>query len=187
MDIFFAIYITIKQNKYLSLQRETKNKGIMKKMYVLIWAVMLMACVNESMNGGKNAIQFVREVLPEITKDAVSIDVVACDTVGICDIDSLTTEIELKEMDADAGRIRTKELREFAEQMNIEMYSDKRLLYSVAVKAKSTKTETVDVIMEKDGTTPYMLYDEYKKKRQPLFERVIENEVIVGVDDIEIR
>lgn len=156
----------------------------MKKMYVLIWAVMLTACVNESMDGGKNAIQYVREVFPEMTKDAASIEVVACDTVGICDIDSLTTEIELKEMEADAGSISTKELREFAEQMNRDMYGDKRLMYSIAVKAKSTNTKTIQVIMEKGGTTPYMLYDEYKKKMQPLLERVIADEVTVGLDDV---
>lgn len=40
----------------------------------LFFAMILMACVNESVDGGKNAIQYVREVLPEMTKDAASIE-----------------------------------------------------------------------------------------------------------------
>ena len=143
----------------------------------------IMSCGSKFGEGGDNAAQYVREQMAELTSDAISVETVNTDTVSVYDVVTLTEELNGKELDVDLKIITFKEFREFADSIN--GLSESRLMYIVAVTAKSSKTTEVKVIMEKDGTTPYMLYDKYQEIYQPFLERLIEDQVTIGESDIE--
>jgi hypothetical protein len=156
----------------------------MKKVtFIMIMLMTIMSCGSKFGEGGDNAAQYVREQMPELANDAVSVEVVNTDTVNVYDISTLTKELEMKEIDADLKNITFKELREFAD--SIDKMSEPRLMYVVEITAKSSKKTEVKVIMEKDGTTPYMLYDKYLEIYQPFLERLLNDEVVIGESDIE--
>ena len=142
-----------------------------------------ISCGGKFGKGGENAAQYVREQMPEMTKDAINIEAVGVDTVRVYDIKTLTKELEMKEIEADIKTIKFKELREFAD--SIEKLFESRLMYIVAITAKSTKKDEIRVIMENDCITPYMLYEEYEIMEHPFKERIIGDQVMVGESDIE--
>lgn len=156
----------------------------MKKVtFIMIMLMTIMSCGSKFGEGGDNAAQYVREQMAELTSDAISVETVNTDTVSVYDVVTLTEELNGKELDVDLKIITFKEFREFADSIN--GLSESRLMYIVAVTAKSSKTTEVKVIMEKDGTTPYMLYDKYQEIYQPFLERLIEDQVTIGESDIE--
>ena len=156
----------------------------MKKVtFIMIMLMTIMSCGSKFGEGGDNAAQYVREQMAELTSDAISVETVNTDTVSVYDVVTLSEELNGKELDVDLKIITFKELREFADSIN--GLSESRLMYIVAVTSKSSKTTEVKVIMEKDGTTPYMLYDKYQEIYQPFLERLIEDQVTIGESDIE--
>lgn len=156
----------------------------MKKVtFITIMLMTMGSCSSKFGKGGDNAAQYVREQMLELTNDAVSVETVNTDTVSIYDVVTLTKELKGKELDADLKIITFKKLREFADSIN--RLSEQRLMYVVEVTAKSSKKAEVKVIMEKDGTTPYMLYDKYQEIYQPFLERLIGDQVMIGESDIE--
>lgn len=142
----------------------------MKKVLFLA-VIAVVSCGSKFGEGGDNAAQYVREQMPELTKDAASVEAVKCDTFGICDIQKVMRELELKELEAESQVIKYSDLSKFVDSIDMYAYNDKRLLYTVVVTAKSNKRDSIKVIMDKDGIAPQMLYNEYIKKHEPLAER----------------
>lgn len=157
----------------------------MKKVYLFFALLASTIACTKYGEGGDNAVQYVHERMPELTKEAASVEVTMCDTIGVDNLDSLIRELEAKEIEAKAEIIRWKDLRKFAEDMEARLGWDKRLMFNVAVKAKSTKTENIGVIMEKDGKTPLILYQEYKKKFESFYEKLADDLAVLDIDDLE--
>jgi hypothetical protein len=96
----------------------------------------------------------------------------------------LTKELENKSLDVELGIATDKELTAFAD--SISRLGEVRIVYIVTITAKSSKKEDVKVVMEKDGITPYMLYDEYEKLHIQFIRKVTESEIpVVEIEDIE--
>lgn len=155
----------------------------MKKV-ILMMMMAVAGCTSSPYGqGGENACQFVKEQMPEKVKDAASVKVVGKDSMVVYDVPMLMEKLKSKEVDADLNIITCKELREFAE--SISKQQEARVVYWVAVIKKSSKQEVIGVIMEADGTTPYMLRDEYIQMEKPFNESRLADEVMVCESDIE--
>ena len=147
-------------------------------------AAAIVACSSSPYGqGGENACQFVKEQVPELRDDIAKVEVVAVDTVTVYDLPRLSEELRSKETDTDAGLITCKELRGYADSIN--RLCEPRIVYSVVVTMKSSQMQEVDVIMEDDGTTPYMLRNEYEKIKKPFYENMLADEVMVCESDLE--
>ena len=157
----------------------------MKKIVTItVMLLAIMSCSSKFGKGGDNAAQYVREQMPELVKDAVSVEAVNTDTISVYDIDTLTKELESKNLDVELGIATDKELTAFAD--SISRFGEVRIVYIVTIIAKSSKKEDVKVVMEKDGETPYMLYDEYEKLHIQFIRKVAEYEIpVVEIEDIE--
>ena len=149
----------------------------------MVVVAAIVACSSSPYGqGGENACQFVKEQVPGLRDDIAKVEVVAVDTVTVYDLPRLYEELRSKETDADVGLITCKELRGYADSIN--RLCEPRIVYSVAVTMKSSQMQAVDVIMEDDGTTPYMLRNEYEKIKKPFYENMLADEVMVCESDL---
>lgn len=155
-----------------------------KVLMTMVVVAAVMACTSSPYGqGGDNACQFVKEQAPGLRDDIAKVEVVGEDSMVVYDVPMLMEELKSKEADADLNIITCKELREFAE--SISKQQEVRVVYWVAVIKKSSKQEVIGVIMEADGTTPYMLRDEYIQMEKPFNESRLADEVMVCESDLE--
>ena len=153
----------------------------MRKVLYSLITLALVACNNTSPKygqGGRNAVQFVKEQAPEVAQNTESIEVTGEDsllceiglTFGVNDVYKALEkynngEISLKEAravrdsvmhdgadDEDTwkfGSIVTDSLRQ------LSRYEGQwRKVYTVTIKMKSQTSDEVRVLMDEDGTTP---------------------------------
>ena len=140
----------------------------MKKILLFIAIAVFSACTGGQYGkGGDNAAQYVREQMPDLTKNAESVEVTGCDSIGFIDIEEVSRDLKMKETDADLEIITFKQLRDYADSIDKVITTPSNMVYIVTVTAKSSKKTNVQVIMESDGVTPAVLMDEYSKKLKP--------------------
>lgn len=153
----------------------------MRKVLYSLITLALVACNNTSPKygqGGRNAVQFVKEQAPEVAQNTESIEVTGEDsllceiglTFGVNDVYKALEkynngEISLKEARAvrdsvmhdgadvedtwKFGSIVTDSLRQ------LSRYEGQwRKVYTVTIKMKSQTSDEVRVLMDEDGTTP---------------------------------
>ena len=153
----------------------------MSKVLYYLMTLALVACNNTSSKygqGGRNAVQFVKEQAPEVAQNAESIEVTGEDSL-LCDIGLVfgvndvykalkkyhNGEISLKEVSAvrDSVMHDGADVEDTWKYGNIVTDSLKRLsryegqwrkVYTVTIKMKSQTTDEVRVLMDEDGTTP---------------------------------
>lgn len=165
----------------------------MKKNLFISIAVLMMSCTGKFGRAGDNASQYVREQMPELVKDAESVEAVEEAECYLINIDScLYTIVDSKSSD----RIDKMKFASILSIHSSEKYlneakqaglTDRRKTFLVTITQKSSKKQNVIVIMEPDGCTPSMTLDEYNERLKPLEERMEEYFVdIVDTVDVEI-
>ena len=153
----------------------------MRKVLYYLLTLALVACNNTSSKygqGGRNAVQFVKEQAPEVAQNAESIEVTDEDSL-LCDIGLMfgvndvykalekynNGELSLKE----ARAVRDSVMHDGADVEDTWKFSSIvtdslrqlsryegqwRKVYTVTIKMKSQTTNEVRVLMDEDGTTP---------------------------------
>ena len=171
----------------------------MKKVLYFLLTLMLVSCNQTSSRfgqGGRNAVQFVKEQLPDVAQNAESIEVTGEDSLlcdiglmfGINDIDKALDryndgEITLKEAmavrdsvmhdGADVedswkfGSIVTDSLKQLS-----KYEGQWRKVYTVTIKMKSQTTNEVRVMMDNDGTTPRFTDKQFSDRLYELCRRI---------------
>lgn len=157
----------------------------MKKVILMIVVVAIVACSSSPYGlGGDHAAQYVREQVPEMIANAASVNPTGIDSTMVYDVVRLSQELDDKNTDVELGIATENELTEFAD--SIGRLGEVRIVYIVTITAKSSHKKEMKVVMEKDGVTPYMLYDEYEKLHLQFIRKVAEFEIpVVDIDDIE--
>ena len=172
------------------MQRETKNKGIMKKVLFLLFISLLVSCNTNQMKygqGGRNACQFVKEQVPELRDDIAKIEVIGEDSL-LTDmfLDSGDLALHKGEVDYYEGRINRQQLDSIIESValylndlehswtigivvndslrKLQKYSYKWCkAYKVKITMKSGVTKEPRVLMDQDGVTPYCMEKDIEK------------------------
>lgn len=171
----------------------------MRKVMYYFLTLTLVACNNTSLEygqGGQNAIQFIKEQVPELAQNAESIEVTSEDSLlcdiglrfGINDVHKALErynngEILLKE----ARAIRDSVMHDGADVENTWNYGSvvtdslKRLtkyegqwrkVYTVTIKMKSQTTDQIRVLMDEDGTTPRYTDKQFSRRLYELCNQI---------------
>ena len=172
----------------------------MKKIYVTLIVLSMIGCSqanNQYGQGGKNAIQYIREFSPELKENIVSIDVTKEDSL-LTDrtlafgqvqfvkagadywqdlisrkqyqhiIDSTTQAIQDVQNSWQYGNVVNDSLRTLSKYK----YNWAKV-YTITFRMKSGYEESVRVLMDKDGITPRMTEIDFDDKLQQYTDQVI--------------
>ena len=171
----------------------------MKKITLLLLTLALVACNSTSSKfgqSGNNAVQFVKEQLPEFAQNAESIEVIGEDSL-LCDIGLMfgindvykalekynNGEITLKE----ARAVRDSVLHDGTDVENTWRYGSIvtdslkqltkyegqwRKVYTVTINMKSQTTKEVRVMMDNDGTTPRYTDEQFSDRLYELCKQI---------------
>ena len=171
----------------------------MRKVMYFFLALALVACKNTSLKygqGGQNAIQFIKEQVPEIAQNAESIEVTSEDFLlsdiglqfGINEVHKAferynNGEISLKEarsvrdsvMNGGAdiedtwnyGSVVTDSLKQ------LPKYKGQwRKVYTITIKMKSQTTDVIRVLMDNDGITPRYTDKQFSRRLYELCNQI---------------
>lgn len=149
----------------------------MKK--VLFLAVMMViSCGSKFGEGGDNAAQYVREQMPELTKDAVSVEAVDVRDCYVIDFEVFSAikmdehvpyfKIERMNNQVRASFESMRGEKTALDEAKKTGLTDMRKIYTVIITAKSGKKYDAYVIMEKDEITPYMTFNEYVENTETI-------------------
>lgn len=143
---------------------------------------MLAACNSKEDEGARNACLFVREQMSGLTDFAqMEAESSAVTIYRIEDMDSCTAILEKAEYDAACGVIRFGELSKKAEEMERTLKNYTLPAYTVTITKKSTKQYVVRVIMNDNGTTPYVLYEVYQRRYDAFIERLANDQAVIDI------
>lgn len=149
---------------------------------IIMVVIMITACETTNSQGAENACQFVREQMPELTNFAQMEAEPATVTIyRIEDMDSCTSILEKAEKDAEIGVIRYGELCKKAEEIESTLKMHTLPAYTVTITQKSTKQDVVRVIMNDNGTTPYILYSGYERRYNEFIERLANDQAVIDI------
>lgn len=161
--------------------------------------LILVACNNTSLKygqGGQNAIQYIKEQIPELAQNAESIEVTSEDSL-LCDIGLMFAindvhkalerynngEITLKE----ARAVRDSVMHDGADIENTWNYDSAvtdslkqltkykgqwRKVYSITIKMKNQTTDIIRVLMDEDGTTPRYTEKQFSRRLYELCNQI---------------
>lgn len=150
----------------------------MKKVLFLALMMAVVSCGSKFGDGGDNAAQYIREQMPELTMDAVSVEAVDVKDCYIIDFDSYHAikadeHVPYFKIDRMNNQIWASLESLKGEQTALDKakqigLTDKRKVYTVIITAKSGKKYDAYVIMEKDEITPYMTFNEYMENTETI-------------------
>lgn len=162
-----------------------------KLLFVAVITLMVIGCSKYG-KGGDNAIQYLKEAMPEVAGNAESLNILDEGKCFIVNLDSCKSAFIVSENSRTAKQIDTllnKSLESFFNDSLASAMSGpgERLFYNIEIVAKSTKKKYTSVIMDKDGTTPWMTYEEYVEKmdkiRDLIFDYVINGSVEEAIEE----
>ena len=169
------------QKKVVSLPvylRLTKNQGTMKKVLFLFLMIAMVSCNNQP-DGGRNAAEFVKEQIPKFELAEI-IEPTNMIEVGVIDTDYFLESINEKRSPSN----RDKNWLKFYDRLNTQyMMAEKtwegnqkyielahrvdvefRKVYTISITMPSQTKDSVRVIMQADGITPWMIEEVYLMK-----------------------
>lgn len=172
----------------------------MKKVLFLLMIVALIGCDNNRMKygqGGVNAVQFVKEKVPELRDDIASIEVIKEDSL-LSDIALVFDAVKFSKANVDfwEGTIsredyrnlideRTHLLQDISSSWQFPMVVNDSLkkldkfvyqwrkVYTVKVTMKSGVVKEPRVLMDNDGITPRMLESEFMKSLDDYLDKIL--------------
>lgn len=200
MEIYLLICLF--QNYIISLQRETKNKGIMKKIIYLFILVSFASCKQSNFpfvdQGGKNAMQYLREKTISVSSEIDKMEVTGVDSL-LCDRALVLNSVAFAKAGADfwEGKISRDEYQKIIDKFSqtatdiayswqfstvindslckLDKYQyDWRKVYEITTTMKSTVTKTTRVLMDQDGITPRMTEKEFTDKINEWTDKIVE-------------
>lgn len=202
--IYLEIYrlICIFQNYILYLQRKTKNKGTMKKIIYLFILVLFASCKQPNSlfvdQGGKNAMQYLRERTISVSSEIDKMEVTGVDSL-LCDRALVLNSVAFAKAGADfwEGKISRDEYQKIIDKFSqtatdiayswqfstvindslikLDKYQyDWRKVYEITTTMKSTVTKTTRVLMDQDGITPRMTEKEFMDEINEWTDKIVE-------------
>lgn len=179
----------------------------MKKSFLFIMAVVVMVACNQKGGGifndpygqgGKNAVQYLKERTLSVASEIDKMEVTGVDTF-LCDRSLVLNSVAFAKAGADfwEGKISKKEYQNIIDQLsqshtditNSWMYgivtndslhklskynNDWRVVYTIETTMKSTDTKRTRVMMERDGLKPYMTENEFTKEMDEWVSKIVE-------------
>lgn len=140
--------------------------------------MMVISCGSKFGEGGDNAAQYVREQMPELTKDAVSVEAVDVRDCYVIDFEVFSAikmdehvpyfKIERMNNQVRASFESMRGEKTALDEAKKTGLTDMRKIYTVIITAKSGKKYDAYVIMEKDEITPYMTFNEYVENTETI-------------------
>ena len=153
----------------------------MKKVtFIMIMLLAVVSCSSKFGKGGENAAQYVREQLSD-TKNIKSIE--AKEEVDFYVLNRFACERRLDSLELGVVTIDDEtynktvdiadEIREgIGSNDSTKAPGEMRKMYIVTITYKSTKQDVRQVIMKRDGITPFMTLEEYEDHITPLKEKL---------------
>lgn len=173
----------------------------MKKLIVLLMMVSLTACngvVSPYGQGGRNAVQYLKEKTTNISSEMDNMEVTSVDTL-LCDRALVLNSVVFTKAGADFwdGKISKEEYQQMIDKFSLTatditnswMYGivvndslrkldkykyDWRVVYTVTTTMKSTDTKTTRVLMDQDGITPRMTEKEFTQEMNEWTDKIVE-------------
>lgn len=143
-----------------------------------MFSILALSCSGKFGKAGDNAAQYVREKMPETMKDVENVEAIEEGTGYLYNIDSCLYTIIDNESARKVGALHGASNlsihgpNEFLEEARKAGLTDKRKTFMVSITYKSSKKDSVIVIMERDGITPAMTLNEYNDIQKELEERL---------------
>lgn len=150
----------------------------MKKLHFIVCLAIATSCSGKFGKAGDNAAQYIREQMPEMVKEAESVEAIEEGTGYLYNIDScLYTIIDNESAQRiskiqGASNLSIHGPEDFLAEAQKAGLTDKRKTFMIEITYKSGKKKTKIVIMDKDSVTPAMTLDEYNDSQKQLEERL---------------